>query len=168
MQKEHHPRDKRRDVVFICVALLVIIADQLSKAWIKANLALGQSLIDIGFFQIIRIHNTGASFGLFKDHTPVLLAVSFIGIVAILVIFFYLHNRLSFLDSMLFRVAIGLVLGGTIGNQIDRLLDGGRVTDFIDFKVWPVFNIADSSAVVGTIIIAYCIIFLSQRVKHQE
>ena len=60
-----------------------------------------------------------------------------------------------------------LVIGGTAGNLIDRLLYNGRVTDFLDFKVWPVFNIADAAVTVGVIIIAYCIIFLAQP-KHQE
>jgi len=68
---------------------------------------------------------------------------------------------------MLVMSAIGLVLGGTIGNLIDRL-HLGYVTDFIDFKVWPVFNVADMSTTIGVIIIAYCLIFLAQSTKHQE
>ncbi len=167
MQKVNRHQVKWRDMVFGCVALLVIAADQLSKTWIKTNLALGQSLIDTGFFRIIHIRNTGAAFGIFQDHTQILIIVVFFEIVAILLLVFFLHNRLVSLDSMLVRLSLGLVLGGAIGNQIDRLYLG-YVTDFIDFKVWPAFNIADSSAVVGTIIIAYYIIFLAQRVKHQE
>ena len=58
-------------------------------------------------------------------------------------------------------------MGGTVGNQIDRVWLG-YVTDFIDVSVWPTFNIADSSAVVGTIILVYCLIFRSDLLKSRE
>jgi signal peptidase II len=167
MQKEHRLPNKWRDVVFGSIVLLVVIADQLSKWWIKTNLAVGQSLFDAGFFQIIHVRNTGAAFGLFKHHTSAIIVVVFIEIVVILLIVYLLRNRLSFLDSMLMRIGMGLVTGGAIGNQIDRLRLGD-VTDFIDFKVWPAFNAADSSAVVGSIIIALCIIFLAKSAVHRE
>jgi len=167
MQKVHRLPNKWRDVVFGSIVLLVLIADQLSKWWIKTNLAIGQSLFDTGFFQIIHVWNTGAAFGLFKHNTSAIIVVVFIEIAVILLIVFFLRNRLSFLDSMLMRSGMGLVMGGAIGNQIDRLRLG-YVTDFIDFKVWPAFNAADSSAVVGSIIIALCIIFLAKSAVHRE
>ena len=167
MQKSSRPRGKWRDVVFGSIGLLVVIADQLSKAWIRVNLARGQSLFDIGFFQIVNVHNTGAAFGILKDHTLALTIVAFVGIIVILLLLFVLQSRWSFLDSLLVRSAIGLIIGGTIGNLIDRL-HLGYVTDFIDFKVWPAFNIADSAVTVGVIIIAYGIIFLVKPAKHQE
>lgn len=167
MQKVHRPRDKRRDVVFGCVALLVIIIDQFSKALLKTNLALGQSLVNWDYFRVIHTTNTGAAFGIFKEHTTPIIFIVFIEIVIILVFVYFLHNRLASLDNMLLRIGTGLVLGGAIGNQIDRLRLG-YVTDFIDFRVWPAFNVADASAVVGVIIIAVCVLFLSQRVQNQE
>ena len=167
MQKLNRPQGKWRNVVFGCIALLVILADQLCKTWIKANLAVGQSLFDTGFFRIVRVHNTGAAFGIFKDHNLTLIIVAFVGIIVILLLVFLLCSRWSFLDSMLVMSAIGLVMGGTIGNLIDRLRQG-YVTDFIDFKVWPAFNIADSAVTVGVIIIAYCIICLAQPAKSKE
>lgn len=167
MQKVNRPQGKWRNVVFGCVGLLVILADQLSKTWIRNNLAWGQSLSDTGFFRILHVHNTGAAFGIFKDHTLTLTIVDFVGIVVILLLVFVLRSRWSFLDSMLVMSAIGLVMGGTVGNLIDRLR-GGHVTDFLDFKVWPVFNIADASVTIGVIIIAYCLICLAQPAKHQE
>jgi len=154
-----------RNVVFGCIGLLVILADQLSKTWIRNNLAWGQSLFDAGFFQIVRVHNTGAAFGIFKDHSLTLTIVDFVGIVVILLLVFVLRSRWSFLNSMLVTSAIGLVIGGTIGNLIDRLRLG-YVTDFMDFKVWPVFNVADASVTVGVIIVAYCIIFWAQSAKQ--
>ena len=167
MQKVNRPQGKWRNVVFGCVGLLVILADQLSKWWIRDNLATGQSLFDAGFFRIVHVHNTGAAFGIFRDHSLTLIIVDFVGIAVILLLVFVWRSRWSFLDSMLVRSAIGLVLGGTIGNLIDRLRLG-HVTDFIDFKVWPAFNVADSAVTIGVIIIAYRIICLAQPAKHQE
>ena len=167
MRKLHRLQDKWRDIVFGSIALLVVIADQLSKAWIRANLTPGQVLVDKGFLQIIHVQNTGASFGIFKDHTLIIIVAVFIEIILILFIVYLFRNRLSFIDSMLMRTGAGLIIGGAIGNQIDRIRLG-RVTDFIDFKFWPAFNVADASAVVGVIIVVYCIIFLSGFIKHRE
>ncbi len=167
MQKVHRPRDNWRDVAFGCIVLLVVLADQFSKTWIRTNLAFGQSIHDVGFFRILHVQNTGAAFGLFKDHAFTLTIVDIVGIVVILALVFLLRSRWSFYDSMLVRAGMGLVMGGTIGNLIDRLRIG-HVTDFLDFKVWPVFNVADASAVVGCIIIAYCLIFLTKAAAKQE
>jgi signal peptidase II len=167
MQKLNRPQDKWRNVVFGCIALLVVLADQLCKSWIRANLAVGQSLFDAGFFQIIRIHNTGAAFGIFKDHNLTFIIIGCVGFVVILLFVLLLRSRWSFFDSMLVMSAIGLVMGGTMGNLIDRIRLG-FVTDYIDFKVWPAFNIADSALTIGVIIIAYCIIFLAQPARSKE
>lgn len=161
MEKLHRPpRSNRRDIFFGSIAVLIVIADQLTKWWIRSNLAIGEVWWDAGFFQIINIQNTGVSFGLFKEHTEIIIAVVFLEMLIILLVMFFLRSRLAFLGSMLMGAGLGLVMGGAIGNQIDRLARG-YVTDFLDFKVWPAFNAADSAAVVGTIIIAYCILFRS-------
>ncbi|MFA5308565.1 MAG: signal peptidase II [Dehalococcoidales bacterium] len=149
-----------RDVFFGGIAVLVIIADQLTKWWIRSSIALGDVLVDKGFVQIIRIENSGASFGILRGHTSLIIAAVFVEMVIILAAVYLLRKRLSFLDSMPMRIGAGLIFGGAIGNQVDRLVFGS-VTDFVDFKVWPAFNVADASAVVGTIIVVYCIIFLS-------
>ncbi len=167
MQKVNRPQGKWRNTVFVSIALLVILADQLSKWWIRSHLAMGQSLFDAGFFRIIRVQNTGAAFGIFRDQSLILTIVAFAGVAAILVFAFVLRSRWPFLYSALAMSAVGLVLGGTIGNLIDRLRpDLGYITDFIDFKVWPVFNIADSALTVGIIIIAYYIIRSPQLTKR--
>ncbi|OGO22271.1 MAG: signal peptidase II, partial [Chloroflexi bacterium RBG_16_50_9] len=157
MQEGNHPPAKWRNVVFGCVALIVVLVDQLSKTWIRANLHENQSLFDAGFFQIIRINNTGAAFGIFRGHSPTLAVIASIGVVAILLLVFVWRHRWSFLDSLLVRAGIGLILGGTIGNLIDRIRLG-QVTDFINFKIWPAFNVADSAVTIGVIIIASSII----------
>ena len=167
MQKASHRRGEWRSVLSGCIALLVILTDQLSKWWIRSNLDLGQSLFDIGFFRIIHIYNTGAAFGILKDKTLLLAIVAFIGVIALLVLGFIMRSRWSVLDSWIAMAAIGLVMGGAIGNLIDRLTNEGRVTDFIDFKVWPAWNVADMSLTIGVILIAYRIIFLPQAIKQQ-
>jgi signal peptidase II len=168
MQKGNPPRGRRRAVLFGSVALLVILVDQLSKLLIRANLDLGEVLFDAGFFRLIRIHNTGAAFGIFKDYTLVLSLIALAGIAVILALLYFMHSRWSFLESKLAWVAMALVVGGTISNNLIDRLWLGYVTDFADFKVWPAFNVADASAVVGTIILVYCIIRLALTGKHQE
>jgi signal peptidase II len=168
MEKVHHlSRGNWRDIVFGSIAVIIVIADQLTKAWIRANLAYGQVRFDWGFLEVIHAQNTGVSFGLLQGHVIFVIIIVFMEMAVILAIEYYLRNRLSFLDSMLMRAGLGLVMGGAIGNQIDRIAMG-HVTDFIDFKVWPAFNVADSGAVVGTIIIAYCIIFKSGLLKPKN
>jgi len=166
MQKVHRPLDKWRDVVFGGIALLIVIADQLSKIWIRANLEVGEMLFDAGIFRIVYVQNTGAAFGIFKGHPEILGIVSSIGIILILLLVFLYRKRWPVLDNLIVRIALGLILGGTVGNLIDRLFIG-YVTDFIDFKVWPVWNVADNAAVVGEIMIAAFIIFLLVRAKSK-
>ncbi len=141
-------------MVFSLTALLVVAADQLSKLWIRSNLASGESLPETGLFRLTRIHNTGAAFGIFQGQSLPLTIVAIVGIIVILLFALYFSRRFLFLDNRLSKLALGLVLGGTIGNLIDRLRLG-YITDFIDIGIWPAFNLADSSIVVGVILFAY-------------
>ena len=79
------------------------------------------------------------------------------GVVLLLCLALLFHRYFPVLATMYNRVALGLILGGTLGNLIDRLRLG-YVTDFIDLRIWPAFNVADSCIVVGTIIIAYSLL----------
>jgi signal peptidase II len=168
MEKLHHlSQSKWRDIVFGSIAIFIVIADQLTKWWITHFVPDNTVFWNAGIFQVIHVQNTGVSFGLLSGHVKFVIAVVFIEMIVILAIVYFLRNRLSFLDNMLMRVGIGLVMGGAIGNQIDRIAMG-HVTDFIDFKIWPVFNMAYSAAVIGTIIIAYCIIFKSGLMKPKN
>ena len=165
MRKVNRLQDKRRNVVFSLTGLLIVVTDQLSKAWIRTNLPEGQSLFNTGFLRITHVHNTGAAFGLFPGQSFALAIVALIGIAAILVYALVIHRRLLLPDSMLSKSALGLVLGGTVGNLIDRLRFG-YVTDFIDFGYWPAFNVADSAITVGVIIFACALLRLTQVEKH--
>ena len=167
MQKVNHSPGKWRNVVFSLTGLLIVFADQLSKIWIRDNLPRGQSIFDIGFFRITHVHNTGAAFGMFQGHSFVLTIIALTGITVLLCCIFLFYRRSPYIESILGRVVLGLVLGGTVGNLIDRLRFG-YVTDFIDFGFWPVFNIADSAVTIGVIIFAYSLIRLAQISKHQD
>ncbi len=92
-------------------------------------------------------HNTGAAFGIFQHHTHIL---TFLSILTILVILIF-YRKISHSGRIL-RIGIGLVAGGASGNLIDRLMFG-YVIDFLDFQVWPVFNIADSAITVGVVLL---------------
>jgi signal peptidase II len=144
-----------------------MVADQLSKTWIRTNLPEGQSLFDTGLLRITHVHNSGAAFGLFPDQSFVLTIVAFLGIAAILAYSLVIYRRFPLFDNMWNRLALGLVLGGTVGNLIDRLRFR-HVTDFIDFGVWPAFNIADSAITVGVIIFAYSLLRLAQTEKSRD
>ena len=152
-------------MVLFLIALLVVLGDQLSKSWIRANLLRGQSLFDLGFLRIIHVHNTGAAFGIFPDYSSVLAFIALLGGVAILLCVFVFHRRFPFIDSMLSKSAFGLIFGGTIGNLIDRVRFGS-VTDFVDFRIWPVFNVADSAVTIGVIIFAYSLLRSTQASRR--
>ena len=152
MQKAN--QDKWRNVVFFLAALLVVVVDQLSKMWIRSNLVVGQSLPEMGFFRLTHVQNTGAAFGLFRDQSFILAIVALVGIIVLIVYALLIYRYFPFLDNLLCKSALGLVLGGTLGNLVDRVRLG-YVTDFIDVGIWPSFNIADSAIVVGIGIIVF-------------
>ena len=154
MQKASCLQGRWRDVVFCLIALLVVALDQLSKIWIRSNLALGESLPETGFLRLTHVRNTGAAFGLFQDQSFPLTIVAFIGIIVVLLFVFLVPRRFPFFDTKLGKLALSLVFGGTIGNLVDRLRFG-YVTDFIDIGIWPAFNIADSAVTVGVILLLY-------------
>ena len=158
----------RHNAAFLVTALLVVIADQLSKLWIRSNLALGESLPETGFFRLTHTQNTGAAFGLFQDHSLILAIIAIIGSIVILFLAFFMYRRFHILNTLLGKLSLGLILGGTVGNLIDRLRCGGYVTDFIDFSFWPAFNIADSSVVVGAFLLAYLLIRFAKHSEHSD
>ena len=165
MKKAEPPQGKWWNVVFFLTALLVVAADQLSKIWIRSY-SEGHAVFEAGFFRIIHVHNTGAVFGLFQGQSLALAIVALVGVVAILVYALLFSRRFPFLNNMLGKPALGLVLGGTTGNLIDRLISNfGGVTDFISIGIWPTFNIADSAITVGVILLAYSLLSLSRAKK---
>ncbi|MFN8533034.1 MAG: signal peptidase II [Dehalococcoidia bacterium] len=143
--------------LFVVTATIVVVLDQLTKIWVRATLPLGVAVPEDWPVHLRHINNTGAAFGLFQDRSVVFAAIAIIAVGLII----YYYRRLPS-DAWMVRLGLGLQLGGAIGNLIDRLYQG-YVTDFIEFPYWPVFNIADSSIVVGVILLGYYLIFVAPR-----
>ncbi|HEY5639520.1 MAG TPA: signal peptidase II, partial [Dehalococcoidia bacterium] len=101
--------------------------------------------------------NTGAAFGILQDQAVFLTVMAFIGLAAI-----YVYYRYPPFQHWVATLAIGLMLGGAVGNLVDRIVHG-RVTDFIDFPRFPSFNVADSSITVGVAIIIIGYLLLEAR-----
>ena len=156
MRKADSPLVSWWHVVFFLTALLVVTADQLSKIWIRSY-PLGHLINKIGFIEITHIRNTGSAFGTFQGQSLALTIVGLAEVAVILVLAFYIYRRFPLLANIPNRIALGLILGGAVGNLIDRL-SLGYVTDFVDVGFWPVFNIADSAVVVGVIIAVYSLL----------
>jgi signal peptidase II len=161
MQKSKFPLVKW-NIICIFIACLDIFLDQISKNWIRSHLLVGQSMPETGFFRLTRAENTGAAFSIFYGQADVLAVVSMLGTLLILLYTFYFSRHLPFLDTRLNKVALGLMLGGTVGNMIDRITVG-HVTDFVDVGPWPIFNVADSSLVVGIIIFALGLLIATRK-----
>jgi signal peptidase II len=142
---------------------LVIILDQITKIFILKTLPLYHSITIIpGFFNITHIHNPGGAFGFMAHQNSSLRSFLFIllALIAVCLIFYFYKstNRTHpFLAS-----GFALILGGAIGNLIDRIRFG-KVVDFLDFYVhsyhWPAFNVADSAITVGVTIFIFHLLF---------
>ena len=129
------------------VVLAAIAADQLTKLIVSSQLELDESIHVIGPFSIHHVQNSGIAFGLFASATAIVTALTAIAVAWMLVFFARSGARHPVLP-----VALGLLIGGSTSNLIDRIRLG-HVTDFLDFKYWPAFNLADSFIVVGVAIL---------------
>ena len=125
------------------VALAGLGADQLTKSIVTSRLDLGDQVHVIGPFSIHHVTNSGIAFGLFASATAVVIVLTAIAVAWMLVFFARSGARHPILP-----VALGFVIGGSVSNLLDRVRLG-HVTDFLDFRYWPAFNLADSFIVVG-------------------
>ena len=141
-----------RDWVLLLTVPVVLSFDQLSKYLVRGNLRLGESWPSEGLFRLTHGTNSGSAFGLFPNQTLILIVASVFAI-GFLVYFYRAHA----LPRPLLRFAIALQLGGALGNLIDRL-NAGAVVDFIDVGRWPIFNLADSSIVVGLVLLGWVLL----------
>jgi len=156
---------------FLIVTFFVVLLDQITKILIRSKFELYESIDVLGsFFRLTYVENPGAAFSLSLG-TDVFnrYFFSIIALVVTFLIIYLLKNARHFMD----RLAYSMIIGGAIGNMIDRVLLGA-VTDFFDFKFfkfifgldrWPIFNIADSSIVCATIILLYFTIFIERKLN---
>lgn len=159
MQKVGSPLARWWGGILALSILLIITADQLTKAWVRSY-AEGSLIYQLGFLQIVHVQNTGAAFGIFPSHSSAIKIAATVGIFVLVAVGYLVYRRMPALVTRLNIIAFGLILGGMVGNLIDRWRMG-YVTDFIDVSVWPAFNIADSATTVGAVIIAYSLIRLT-------
>ena len=135
----------------VFIAGLVVFADQWTKAWVRAHLSYGESIVPFSWMapyaRIMNWRNAGASFGMFQQFGGIFTILAIV--VALMIIYYF--PRIGRGDWAL-RLAMGLQLGGALGNLIDRL-QRGYVTDFVSVGTFPVFNVADASITLGVIIL---------------
>jgi signal peptidase II len=155
------------NIIFLAIALVVVVVDQLTKWWIQSNFYLGQSVPETGFFRLVYVQNTGAAFSIFYGHVGILTVVSIIGAIIILTYNFVISRRLPYLETRMNKIALGLILGGTLGNLIDRIWLG-YVRDFVSVGIWPIFNVADSATDVGVFIFALSVILAAREPRKPK
>lgn len=132
------------------IGLFVFIIDQLVKYLVVSTMHIGQSFPVVkGFFYITYVLNPGAAFGMLEHQRWFFICVA----VMMIVIGMVFYKRLQ-QESLLIRCGAGLLLGGAVGNLTDRI-KSGLVIDFLDFRIWPVFNIADIAICVGAGFLIY-------------
>lgn len=156
------------------LAAIVVGLDQWTKYLVETNVPLGSSYAPFPalepYFNIVHLTNTGAAFGLLRGQAGFFIVVAVIVIVVLL-----MFARQMGEGDWFMRLALGLQLGGATGNLIDRLHQGGHVTDFLLFTLpvgdrvyqWPAWNVADAGIVVGTILLAI-LLLRDDRRKAQE
>ena len=151
------------------IAGVIIALDQWTKILVRANLALGETWLPNGFewlspyARIVNWYNTGAAFGMFQNGSMVFRVLAIIVICAII----YYFPRVEKSDWTL-RLAMSMQLAGASGNLIDRLTQDGRVTDFVSVGTFPVFNVADASICVGTVILLLGVYVQEQATRKEK
>lgn len=157
---------------FYVPALGVLIIDQVTKAIARTELGGGESVTVIpGFFDLSLTFNSGAAFGILPNWTPLFILIALVAIYAIAKL------RKAGAESRLLSVGLGVLLGGAVGNLIDRIFTSQHaVTDFIDLHVtvggqeysWPTFNIADVAIFVGAVLVIYYVYVIDRRRAESE
>jgi signal peptidase II len=142
------------NVYFLLTGVTVLVVDQITKYFISIKVAEGSSIEIIPrFLYFMNIKNTGAAFGMFQSYTRILTIISLVAIFLIIILKVMLN-----LEYVFYNISLGFILGGALGNLVDRYFIG-EVTDWISFTFFgPIFNIADSFIVIGFILIIILIL----------
>jgi len=144
-------------IALLLVASAAVVADQLTKQVVGRTLELGESVDIVGPFSIHHVQNSGIAFGLFANATALVTALTALAVGWMLVFFARSGARHPVLP-----IALGLLIGGSFSNLVDRIRLG-HVTDFLDFRYWPAFNLADTFIVVGVSILFAAILLGDAR-----
>jgi len=150
-------------VPVLFLAFIVIGIDRLSKYYVETHMSLGMSIPVIrDLFHITYIINPGAAFGILEYQTGFFIVVSVVMIAAAI---WYVPRIPA--RYRLLRFGIGIQAGGAIGNLIDRIRYGG-VVDFLDFRIWPVFNVADMAIVGGVGCILVTLLYVMRKEEEKQ
>jgi|OM-RGC.v1.023445734 signal peptidase II len=142
---------------FWLTLITVFLTDQFSKYLLQLNLLKNESIPVLPpVFYITYIENPGAAFGIMAHKTGFFIAISLLVVAGTL--FFYRQ----IIKTTLLQLQVGLIVGGSLGNLLDRLRIG-QVVDFLDFRIWPVFNIADTAIVIGVGLLIWDTLFHSKK-----
>jgi len=149
----------RKPVLFYSCAAGVVIVDQLTKVIVRGVLADGRPVTVVPHVLDLRLHlNPGASFGIGSGWAPLFAIIAVVAAIAIVKL------RSAGPDSRTLSIGLGLLLGGALGNLIDRLTSSDHaVTDFLDMHIWPVFNLADAAIVVGALMTFFYVYVVQKR-----
>ena len=146
-------------MIYYFIILLIIVVDRIIKTWISSNMQIGESIPIINeFFHITYIHNEGAAFSLMEGQWLVLILFPMMAIMVGLLILFIKRRKWN----RVLLSSISLICAGGIGNLIDRVILG-YVIDFFDFRVFPIFNIADISICIGCALLLIDTIILDRK-----
>ena len=132
----------------VVVALAVLVADQATKAIVRGSIGRGERVDVVVGIDLVNTRNSGVAFGFFSGGGAIVALVAAIALAALL-IFFATH-----LTRPLVWLPTGLLIGGAVGNLIDRAAEGA-VTDFVDVSIWPAFNLADTAITIGVLSLLY-------------
>jgi signal peptidase II len=144
------------------VAVAAIVADQLTKHIVSSQLALDEEVKLVGPLSLHHVQNSGIAFGLFASATAAVIVLTTLAVVWMLLFFARSGSRHPVLP-----VALGLVIGGSVSNLVDRVRLG-RVTDFLDFEYWPAVNLADSFIVVGVAILLFALLAADRPARSRS
>ncbi|PKN32917.1 MAG: signal peptidase II [Deltaproteobacteria bacterium HGW-Deltaproteobacteria-19] len=147
----------REKAPFLAIFILLVLADQITKAWVTATMNLHESIPVIpGLFSITYVRNPGAAFGFLAGASPTLRLVFFVAVTLLAIgLILYSLFKAGFIQAS-WRAPLVLILSGALGNLVDRVRFG-EVVDFLDIYVgsahWPAFNVADSAITVGAVLL---------------
>lgn len=149
---------------FIGFAIFIILFDQASKFYIQHNMDIGESIPIIKeIFHITYIENPHTAFGLFEYQTMFFVIAALISVILVILI----YKKIIFKKDSFMYIPLTLILGGAVGNLIDRVRIG-RVIDFLDFRIWPIFNFADTAIICGMLILLVHFLFYTKKKENKE
>jgi signal peptidase II len=161
------------DAIALLVVIVIILLDQWTKALVVAHLGPpdgGPTVPVIGRYLVLEyIQNSGAAFGSFKNN-----AILIVFIALAICVVAYLYIRIVNTGPLIYKIVFGMIIGGALGNLLDRAHNAGRVTDFISFRIpeinfyFAIFNIADACISVGVILLFILVLFGGLRHEKKE